>query len=111
MSTLNSLTLHRLKHLPQSNARSGKAIGVPWQSPMNAWKALIWCNLNAKLMNESQAEYILWVDGSSGMVRAMDIIDASVGKEAMVRALLQAIERPQSPAKPGLPQKILGLRS
>jgi hypothetical protein len=106
MSTLNSLTLHRLKRLPQTN--------TIWEgdrrSLAKSHESLEGTNLvqlNAKLMNESQAEYILWVDGSSGMVRAMDIIDASIGKEAMVRALLQAIERPQSPAKPGLPQKIL----
>jgi hypothetical protein len=106
MSTLNSLTLHRLKRLPQSSA--------VWEgdrrSLAKSHEHLEGTNLvqmNARLMSEPQAEYILWVDGSNGIVRAMDIIDANVGKEATVRALLQAIERPQSPAKPGLPQKIL----
>lgn len=54
-----------------------------------------------------KSDCIIWLDGSEGLVRAMDIVKASVGKEAVVRALLKAIENPHNPAKPGRPKKIV----
>ncbi|NJK28242.1 MAG: hypothetical protein HC925_06785 [Coleofasciculaceae cyanobacterium SM2_3_26] len=56
---------------------------------------------------EKGGECILWVDGSQGMVRAMDVVMPEAGLEAVVRALLRAIEHPHSPAQPALPQKIV----
>jgi hypothetical protein len=55
----------------------------------------------------SQGECILWVDGTEGMVRAMDVVPSDTGHEAIVRTLLQAMEYPHSPAPPGRPQKIV----
>ena len=52
-------------------------------------------------------ECILWVDGSQGIVRAMDVVASETGPEAIVRTLLQAMEHPNSPAKPARPQKIV----
>jgi hypothetical protein len=52
-------------------------------------------------------ECILWVDGSEGVVRAMDMVPAEAGTEAIVRALLRAMEHPHSPARPARPQKIV----
>ncbi|MDB9537721.1 hypothetical protein PN451_18105 [Dolichospermum planctonicum CS-1226] len=56
---------------------------------------------------ESKGECIIWVDASEGIVRAMDMVDASLGPEAIVRTLMRAIEHPQSPAKPARPQRIV----
>ncbi|GAB4231972.1 MAG: hypothetical protein Kow00121_60100 [Elainellaceae cyanobacterium] len=54
-----------------------------------------------------QGECILWVDGTEGMVRAMDVVPPDTGNEAIVRALLQAMEHPHSPAPAARPQKIV----
>lgn len=56
---------------------------------------------------EASSECILWVDGSQGIVRAMDVVAADSGPEAVVRTLLRAMEHPNSPAKPARPQKIV----
>jgi hypothetical protein len=56
---------------------------------------------------QPQGECILWVDGSQGIVRGMDVIAPDVGPEAVVRTLMQAMEHPQSPAKPARPQRIV----
>lgn len=59
------------------------------------------------LDSEESSECILWVDGSQGIVRAMDVVAADSGPEAIVRTLLRAMEHPNSPAKPARPQKIV----
>lgn len=56
---------------------------------------------------EASSECILWVDGSQGFVRAMDVVAADSGPEAVVRTLLRAMEHPNSPGKPARPQKIV----
>lgn len=50
---------------------------------------------------------ILWVDGSEGVVRAVEVVSPVSGQEAVVRALLRAMEMPQNPGKPARPQKIV----
>ncbi|WP_071190803.1 hypothetical protein [Trichormus sp. NMC-1] len=57
--------------------------------------------------SESKGECILWVDGSQGIVRGMDVVSPELGPEAIVRTLMRAIEHPQSPAKPARPQRIV----
>lgn len=57
--------------------------------------------------SEVQGECILWVDGSQGVVRAMDVVAPESGPEAVVRTLLRAMEHPNSPAQPARPQKIV----
>jgi len=47
------------------------------------------------------------VDGSEGAVRAIDVVDAEAGPEAVVRTLLRAIEKPHAQARPARPQKIV----
>lgn len=54
-----------------------------------------------------QGDCILWVDGTEGMVRAMDVVSADAGPEAVVRTLLQAMEYPHNSGVPARPQKIL----
>jgi hypothetical protein len=56
---------------------------------------------------EVKGECILWVDGSEGIVRSMDVVPPNTGPEAIVRTLMRAMEYPQSPAKPARPQKII----
>jgi hypothetical protein len=56
---------------------------------------------------DSKGDCILWVDGSQGMVRGMDVISEDTGPEAIVRTLMRAMEHPQSPAKPARPQRIV----
>ncbi|UKO97419.1 DUF6930 domain-containing protein [Nostoc sp. UHCC 0870] len=57
--------------------------------------------------SEDKGECILWVDGSQGMVRGMDVISPDTGPEAIVRTLMRAMENPHSPAKPARPQRII----
>ena len=52
-------------------------------------------------------ECVIWVDGTEGTVRGMEIIPAHMGLEAVVRTLLRAIESPHHPATPARPQKIV----
>jgi hypothetical protein len=56
---------------------------------------------------EAQGDCILWIDGSQGIVRSMDVVDPETGPEAIVRTLMRAMEHPHSPAKPGRPQRII----
>ncbi|QLE57485.1 hypothetical protein [Nostoc sp. TCL26-01] len=56
---------------------------------------------------ESKGDCILWVDGSQGIVRGMDVVSQETGPEAIVRTLMRAMEHPHSPAKPARPQKIV----
>lgn len=60
-----------------------------------------------ELDSNTKGECILWVDGSQGMVRAMDVVPSDSGPEATVRTLLRAMEHPNRPAKPARPQKIV----
>ncbi|MGF1498667.1 MAG: hypothetical protein ACFB8W_17845 [Elainellaceae cyanobacterium] len=56
---------------------------------------------------DKQGDCILWVDGTEAVIRAMDVVTAEVGHEAMVRTLLRAMENPHGAANPARPKKIL----
>ncbi|KYC40622.1 hypothetical protein WA1_26265 [Scytonema hofmannii PCC 7110] len=56
---------------------------------------------------EVKGECILWVDGTQGIVRGMDVVAPETGPEAVVRTLMRAMEHPHSPAKPSRPQRIV----
>jgi hypothetical protein len=106
MTTLNSSTLRRLKKLKQApTVWEGDCRSLPRARGQQEGTNLIHIHQNVE--EEDQPQCIIWVDGSMGMVRAMDIVEPEVGQQAFVRALLQAMERPQSPAQAGMPQKIL----
>lgn len=62
---------------------------------------------NVDLGMETEGDCILWVDGSQGLVRAMDVVQPEVGPEAVVRTLLRAIEFPHDPGHPARPQKVV----
>jgi hypothetical protein len=94
--SLNSSTRRRLQQLNQ--------ISSVWEGdrrPFSPSTSALEPNL------ESKGECILWVDGSQGIVRAMDVVAEETGPEAVVRTLLRAMEHPNSPAKPARPQKIV----
>lgn len=55
----------------------------------------------------SDEECVIWVDGSEGSVRAMDVVAEDMGIEAIARTLLRAIESPHHPGQPNRPQKIV----
>ncbi len=57
--------------------------------------------------SEAKGECILWVDGTQGIVRGMDVVSPESGPEAIVRTLMRAMENPHSPAKPARPQRIV----
>ncbi|MBW4643549.1 MAG: hypothetical protein KME23_11270 [Goleter apudmare HA4340-LM2] len=57
--------------------------------------------------SEDKGDCILWVDGSQGIVRGMDVVVPETGPEAVVRTLMRAMEHPHSPAKPARPQRIV----
>ncbi|AFY34664.1 hypothetical protein [Calothrix sp. PCC 7507] len=57
--------------------------------------------------SEDKGDCILWVDGSQGVVRGMDVVGSETGPEAVVRTLMRAMEHPHSPAKPARPQRIV----
>lgn len=93
-TSLNRYTRRRLQKLNQ--------IPCVWEGDR---RSLSGPNLKADA--EANSECILWVDGSQGMVRAMDVVTTDSGPEAVVRTLLRAMEHPNSPAKPARPQKIV----
>jgi hypothetical protein len=104
MSPLKSSTISRLKKIAQSNSVwEGDRRSLPRVHEHDGSNLI---HL-ADRTHEDKPQCILWVDGSMGVVRSMDVVEPNMGQEAIVRALLQAIERPQSPSKPSRPQKIL----
>lgn len=96
MSALNPTTCRRLKKLQQ--------LPSVWEGdrrPLQAFPD------HGDLDGEGNGECILWVDGSEGVVRAMDVVSSETGPEAVVRTLLRAMEHPQSSARPARPSKIV----
>ena len=96
MSVLNPTTCRRLKKLQQ--------IPSVWEGDRRSLSAF---SDSLEPEAERKSECILWVDGSEGVVRAMDVVSSEMGPEAVVRALLRAMEHPQSPARPARPSKIV----
>lgn len=96
MTSLNRSTSRRLQKLPQTP---------------NVWEGDR-CPLSPAIKIKDDPENtpkdcILWVDGSDAVVRSLEMVSAETGYEAVVRALLRAMESPNPPATPGRPQKIV----
>lgn len=96
MTSLPETTKHRLKRIPQ--------IPHVWEGDRRAIMGMME-NLEPDLIDNG--ECIIWVDGSEGFVRSMDVMRTKTGPEVMVRTLLKAIENPHNPAQPARPQKIV----
>lgn len=95
MATLHWTTIHRLLKLPQSNA--------VWEGDRRNIEALS----SERTTDEDEKDCVIWVDGSEGIVRGMEMVSAETGMEAVVRTLLRAIEMPQGYGKPCRPQRIV----
>ncbi|MDY6782178.1 MAG: hypothetical protein SW833_06430 [Cyanobacteriota bacterium] len=99
MNHLNPATLRRLQRVPQVNS--------VWEGDRRPLGGMARELDPDALGSDGSGDCIIWVDGSEGMVRAMDIVSSEMGPEAVVRTLLRAIENPHSPAHPSRPQKIV----
>ncbi len=102
MTALNTSTQRRLKQLP--------CVPSVWEGDrrrlnQGAQSSMDWADPSATA--PSEGDCILWVDGSQGIVRAMDVVPPETGPEAVVRTLLKAMEYPHNPASPARPQKIV----
>lgn len=103
MYTLSPFTCARLKRLPKQP--------VVWEGdrrPISEGMLDAFGYDGAGPDGEDEAsDCILWVDGTEGALRAVTIIPADTGHEAVVRTLLQAMEHPQGAIPPARPQKIV----
>jgi hypothetical protein len=101
MNALNRSTRRRLQQIKQdpNSVWEGDRRSLAG-SPSPDW-------LTSDSNGSTDGDCILWVDGSQGMVRAMDIVTPDIGPEAVVRTLLRAIEHPHSPGMPARPKKIV----
>jgi hypothetical protein len=97
MTKLSPTTLRRLQKLPQ--------IPCVWEGDRRL--VALDPELMESDMDDEGGECILWVDGSEGIVRSMDMAPVSRGLDAVVRTLLRAMEHPHNPAQPARPQKIV----
>ncbi|MDJ0616635.1 MAG: hypothetical protein QNJ63_07780 [Calothrix sp. MO_192.B10] len=95
MTTFNRSTSRRLKKLNQ--------IPSIWEGDRRPLSS----SPSTSHESEARGECILWVDGSQGIVRGMDVVPKDTGPEAIVRTLMRAMENPHNPAKPARPQKIV----
>ena len=96
MTTLPPTTKSRLQKIPLSTA--------VWEGDRRSLG-----NMASHLegVRDTDEECIIWIDGSEGAVRAMDVVAEDIGMEAVVRTLLRAIESPHHPAQPSRPHKIV----
>lgn len=97
MTALNRSTCRRLQQLRQ--------IPSVWEGDRRLLSPDL--SVTTESGNKMQGECILWVDGTEGIVRSMDVVPPDTGHEAIVRALLQAMEYPHSPSPAARPQKIV----
>ena len=98
MNSSNALTHQRLLKIPQT---------------LNIWEGdrrQLMPN-GLQLVNESNLEaieeYVLWVDGGEGELRAMNLVHDEPCLEAIVGALIEAIEFPRDGSSPSRPKKIV----
>ena len=107
MSVLNPATLRRLKQLPQDpSVWEGDRLSLTPMMQSGLHKGLSLAKSTPQ-PEETEDDYVLWVDGSHGVVRSMETVPAESGPEVMIRTLIQAIEYPHSPARPARPKKIV----
>jgi hypothetical protein len=97
MTALNRSTSRRLKQLRQ--------VPSVWEGDRRALTAGFAEKID--FGDRAKGECILWVDGSEGVVRSMNVVPTHAGPEAIVRELLQAMEHPHSASIPARPQKIV----
>ena len=104
MITLPSTTKSRLQKIPLAN--------VVWEGdrrPISEGMldAFGYDSSLADADADEASDCIIWVDGTEGVLRAVTIIPADTGHEAVVRTLLQAMEHPQGAISPARPHKLV----
>ncbi|HEY9628565.1 MAG TPA: hypothetical protein V6C84_14785 [Coleofasciculaceae cyanobacterium] len=97
MTALRGTTRRRLKKLHQ--------VPSVWEGDCRSLGSSTILSIEPQLSDRGQC--ILWMDGTEGIVRAMDMAPEDAGQEAIVRTLLQAMEFPHGSAMPARPQKII----
>ncbi|MDB9529054.1 hypothetical protein PN498_23880 [Oscillatoria sp. CS-180] len=103
MYTLSPFTCARLKRLPKQ-----PAVWEGDRRPISEGMLDAFGYDGTTPEGEDEAsDCILWVDGTEGALRAVTIIPADTGHEAVVRTLLQAMEHPQGAIPPARPHKIV----
>ncbi|MCY7393008.1 MAG: hypothetical protein LH647_16415, partial [Leptolyngbyaceae cyanobacterium CAN_BIN12] len=101
MNALNRSTRRRLQQLKQNPSSVWEGDRRRLAGSQNSdW-------LESGSTSSTDGDCILWVDGSQGMVRAMDIVTPDTGSEAVVRTLIRAMEHPHNPGVPARPKKIV----
>jgi hypothetical protein len=96
MTAISPSTQRRLQQLPQ--------LPTVWEGDRRKMVQLV---DESELEDNGSRELIVWVDGVECIVRSMEVVNESMGSEAIVRALIKAMEAPQSPSQPARPQKII----
>ncbi|MCW6038679.1 hypothetical protein K4A83_20730 [Spirulina subsalsa FACHB-351] len=102
MSNFPPNTLRRLQKLPQ--------IPSVWEGDRRTLAdigELQQLSLDGGETSTTNGDCILWVDGSEGVVRSVDLVSSEMGVEAIARSLLRAMENPQGGSQPARPQKIV----
>ena len=103
MYTLSPFTCARLKRLPKQP--------VVWEGdrrPISEGMLDTFGYESSHQDGDDEAsDCILWVDGTEGVVRAVTIVPADTGPEAVARTLLQAMERPQGAMPAARPHKVV----
>lgn len=97
MTTFNRSTLRRLQQLRQT-------LSI-WEGDRRAVAPDSAVAMEAN--SGGRGDCILWVDGTEGIVRAMDLVPPEVGPQAVVRTLLRAMEHPHSATSPARPKRIV----
>jgi hypothetical protein len=96
MTAISPSTQRRLQQLPQ--------LPNVWEGDRRYVAQLV---EEVELEDNERRELIVWVDGVDCVVRSMEVVNANMGTEAIVRALIKAMEAPQPPSQPARPQKII----
>ena len=94
MTAISPSTQRRLQQLPQ--------VPSVWEGDRRYVAQLM---EEAEPEGDERRESIVWVDGVECVVRSMEVVNATMGIEAIVRALIKAMEAPQPPSQPARPQK------
>lgn len=101
MYTLSPVSCARLNRLPK--------LPVVWEGDRRpiANGMLSAFGYDDEVEANEASDCIIWVDGTEGVLRAVTIVPADTGPEAVARTLLQAMESPQGTMPPARPQKLV----
>lgn len=96
MSSLPKATIERLQRLPGLRSTwHGELRTLSHPDPQNPYGRAI------------EQAYVLWMDISQPAIRVMEPVLEGAGYEAVVQALLRAIEHPPEHQTPGRPQTVM----